>query len=245
MSYLEPVAAGASVESIRRMCDEPHKTGSRTPTSSSSLPSKIQEKKKLLVLDLDETLVHRTISTGSLNKPCDFSFTIGESTCYVLLRPYVHKFLERVSELFDVVIFTAGSRAYADPTLDFLDPHHKFIARRYYNDSAVYRADGSYFKDLTIFGIDLAKVILVDNCPTNFCMQKDNGIPIASWYIDPQDEELFTLLPFLEMLAAADDVRPIIAERLIQCRMVQWLKHLVSKQKQLEGNTEAELNSAD
>ncbi|KAI3934801.1 hypothetical protein MKW98_026209 [Papaver atlanticum] len=232
MSYLEPVAAGASVESIRRRCDEPHKTE----------PNKIQEKKKLLVLDLDETLVHRTISTGSLNKTCDFSFTRGERTCYVLLRPYVRKFLERVSELFDVVIFTAGSRAYADPTLDFLDPHHKFIARRYYKDSAVYRADGSYFKDLTIFGIDLAKVILVDDCPTNFCMQKDNGIPIASWYTDPQDEELSTLLPFLERLAAADD---IIAERLSQLRRIYWLKDLASKQKQQEGNTEAKLNSGD
>ncbi|KAI3951340.1 hypothetical protein MKW92_031038, partial [Papaver armeniacum] len=166
-----------------------------------------------------------------------------ERTCYVWLRPYVRKFLERVSELFDVVIFSASSRANVDPTLDFLDPQHKLIARRYYKDSAVYRVDGSYYKDLSIFGIDLAKVILVDDRPTNFCMQKNNGIQIASWYIDPQDEELATLLPFLERLATADDVRPIIAERLIQCRRIQWLKHLVS-QKQQEGSTEAKLNSA-
>ncbi|KAI3934814.1 hypothetical protein MKW98_026222 [Papaver atlanticum] len=242
MSYLEAVA---STESTRTRCDQPHKTASRTPTSSSNSPNKIQEKKTLLVLDLDETLVHRTISTGSLNKQCDFSFTIGERTCYVLLRPYVRKFLERVSELFDVAIFTASGRGYADPTLDFLDPQHKLIARRYYKDSAVYRVDGSYYKDLSIFGIDLAKVILVDDCPTNFCMQKDNGIPIASWYTDPQDDELSTLLPFLERLAAADDVRPIIAERLSQLRRIYWLKDLASKQKQQEGNTEAKLNSGD
>ncbi|KAI3872978.1 hypothetical protein MKW92_039722 [Papaver armeniacum] len=160
-----------------------------------------------------------------------------------MLRPYVRKFLERVSELFDVVIFSASSRANVDPTLDFLYPQHKLIARRYYKDSAVFRVDGSYFKDLTIFGVDLSNVILVDNSPTNFCLQKDNGIPIESWYIDPRDEELSTLLPFLERLDAADDVRPIIAERLIQCRKIQWLKHLVS-QKQQEGSTEAKLNSA-
>ncbi|KAI3835397.1 hypothetical protein MKW92_004080 [Papaver armeniacum] len=118
-----------------------------------------------------------------------------------MLRPYVRKFLESVSELFDVVIFSASSRANVDPTIDFLDPQHKLIARRYYKDSAVFRVDGSYFKDL-------ANVILVDNSPTNFCLQKDNGIPIESWYIDPRDKELSTLLPFLERLAAADDVRP-------------------------------------
>ncbi|KAI3974920.1 hypothetical protein MKX01_005031 [Papaver californicum] len=216
MSFLQAAAAGASTESIRRRCGEPVNTESSS-TCNSSLPNKIQEKKKLLVLDLDETLVHRKMSTdGLFDKTCDYAFTRGKHTCNVKLRPYVHQFLERVSELFHVVIFTASNRLYADPALDFLDPQGMLIAGRYYYDSLVYGVDG-YVKDLTIFGVDLAKVILVDNIPETSLLQKDNGIPIESWYSDPHDEELSTLLPFLERLAAADDVRPIIAERFRSC----------------------------
>jgi len=41
----------------------------------------------------------------------------------------------------------------------------------------------------------------------------NNGIPIKSWFDDPSDQALLTLLPFLETLVDADDVRPIIAKR--------------------------------
>ncbi|KAI3856504.1 hypothetical protein MKW92_025939, partial [Papaver armeniacum] len=165
-----------------------------------------------------ETLVHTVVHSGPfvVDETCDLSFTTRDRTYCVKLRPYVHKFLARVSELFNLVIFTASSKVYADTVLDFLDPQRKFIVGRYYLDSVVFHVDGKV-KDLTIFGVDLAKIILVDNRPTNFRWQKDNGIPIESWYSDQQDEELSALLPFLERLACADDVRPIIAQRFSHC----------------------------
>ncbi|MCL7031843.1 hypothetical protein MKW94_001617 [Papaver nudicaule] len=207
MSNRPAASAAACIKSIKRRFRQllHSKTSS---TSCSSLPDKIQEK-KLLVLDLDETLVRHS---ESFAESYALSYTIEGSTYYFNFRPFVHKFLERVSQLFDVVIFTANRRIYADPVIDFLDPGGKLIGRRYYHDSGK-TINGCFVKDLTILGVDLAKVVLVDNDPNNFRLQKNNGIPIVSWYFDPQDEELSTLLPFLERLAAADDVRPIIAER--------------------------------
>jgi len=46
-----------------------------------------------------------------------------------------------------------------------------------------------------------------------FRLQVNNGIPIESWFDDPSDSALISLLPFLEKLVDVDDVRPIIAEK--------------------------------
>ncbi|KAI3824615.1 hypothetical protein L1987_06079 [Smallanthus sonchifolius] len=166
-----------------------------------------------LVLDLDETLVHSSLEHCD---DADFSFPVfvdfKEHTVYVKQRPHLRDFLERVSEMFQIVVFTASQSIYAKQLLDILDPDGKIISRRAYRESCIF-ADGSYTKDLTVLGVDLAKVAIIDNCPQVFRLQVNNGIPIKSWFNDPSDCALITLLPFLETLADAEDVRPLIAKR--------------------------------
>ncbi|CAH2046208.1 unnamed protein product [Thlaspi arvense] len=173
----------------------------------------LRKKAVTLVLDLDETLVHSTLESCSV---ADFSFRVffnmQENTVYVKQRPHLYRFLERVVELFHVVIFTASHNIYASQLLDILDPEGKFISQRFYRDSCIL-SEGIYTKDLTVLGLDLAKVAIIDNCPQVYRLQINNGIPIKSWYDDPTDDGLITILPFLETLAVADDVRPIIGRR--------------------------------
>ncbi|XP_019176404.1 PREDICTED: CTD small phosphatase-like protein 2 [Ipomoea nil] len=166
-----------------------------------------------LALDLDETLVHSTL------EPCDdadFTFSVNfnlkDHTVYVRCRPHLKYFLERVSSLFEIIIFTASQSIYAERVLNVLDPKRKLFRHRVYRDSCVF-VDGNYLKDLSILGRDLAHVIIVDNSPQAFGFQVDNGIPIESWFDDPCDQELLVLLPFLEGLVGVEDVRPIIAEK--------------------------------
>ncbi|BAF18254.1 Os05g0566200, partial [Oryza sativa Japonica Group] len=80
--------------------------------------------------------------------------------------------------------------------------------------------DGSYLKDLTVIVADLAKVVIIDNSPEVFRLQEENGIPIESWTSDPADKSLVELIPFLEAIAVADDVRPIIAQMLGRPRSI-------------------------
>ena len=189
---------------IKNIAPVPESYQNRSP----HLPPKRTDAPKItLVLDLDETLVH--CETSQLSNP-DYKFPIEfHGHLYEVWgrkRPFVDKFLSRVSQLFEVVIFTASQQVYADYILDELDTNG-VIDHKLFRDSCVH-VGGNYLKDLSILGRDLSKVIIVDNAITSFAYQVPNGIPIISWYEDTKDRELLDLLPFLEKLADVDDVRP-------------------------------------
>ncbi|XP_051124969.1 uncharacterized protein LOC127247235 [Andrographis paniculata] len=196
---------------IRNLPDQ-HDIGSIL--SPNSIPNKKQDNKQItLVLDLDETLVHSTLDQCD---DADFTFPVffnmKEHTVYVKKRPHLQTFLKRVAEMFEIVVFTASQSIYAEQLLDIIDPDGKFISRRAYRESCIF-SEGSYMKDLTVLGVDLAKVAIIDNSPQVFRLQVNNGIPIRSWFDDPSDCALISLLPFLETLVDAEDVRPIIARK--------------------------------
>lgn len=66
--------------------------------------------------------------------------------------------------MFEVILFTASQRSYAKLLLDNLDPEGKFFSRCAFRESCVL-ADGIFTKDLTVLGVDLAKIAIVDNTP--------------------------------------------------------------------------------
>ncbi|KAF8675951.1 hypothetical protein HU200_047451 [Digitaria exilis] len=181
-----------------------------SPSRSTKTP--VRTKHVTLVLDLDETLVHSTLDhCDNADFTLEVFFNMKNHTVYVRKRPYLKMFLEKVAQMFELVIFTASQRIYAEQLIDRLDPDGKYISRRIYRDSCLF-SDGCYTKNLTILGVDLAKVAIIDNTPQVFQLQVDNGIPIKSWFDDPSDQELIELLPFLESLVDAEDVRPIISK---------------------------------
>lgn len=173
------------------------------------LPAAFQEDqhKKCLVLDLDETLVHssfKEIPNPDFVIPVEIDGRINR--VYVLKRPGVDQFLERVGKLYEVVVFTASLSKYADPLLDLLDIH-KVVKHRLFRESCTWH-EGNYVKDLLTLGRPIEKTIIVDNSPMSYLFQPENAIGCGSYIDDPTDRELFYCLPFLESITHVDNVIP-------------------------------------
>jgi CTD small phosphatase-like protein 2 len=64
--------------------------------------------------------------------------------------------------VFEVVIFTASEKSYANMVLNRIDPGRQFIHHRLFRDSCI-PLKGNYVKDLGMLGRDLDKTIIIDN----------------------------------------------------------------------------------
>lgn len=184
-------------------------------------PKDENDPRQTLVLDLDETLVHCTVEPNTPNVDMVFPVVFHgmEYQVHVKKRPYLKEFLERVYKEFEVVVFTASQRVYADELLDRIDPEKKYIKHRMFRESCL-PVEGNYLKDLNVLGRDLSAAVLVDNSPHAFGYQVDNGIPIESWFDDPHDTELLKLEQFLRTLKGARDVRPLVRAKFQTHRLI-------------------------
>ncbi len=142
-----------------------------------------------LVLDLDETLISFKIDEND------------EGKGILRFRPGLDHFLDLVSKYYELIIFTAATKEYADPILDAIESNKLYFDYRLYRQhTIVYNND--FIKDLSKLGRDLSKVVIVDNMPQNFRLQKENGIFIkAFWGEDNYDTALYDLGIILEKIA--------------------------------------------
>jgi len=194
--------------------------------------------KKLLLLDLDETLIHADFNeeysgNDSLKYDAVIKFTsknedeegsfFGENdkmeekkeeevehSVGIFIRNGVKEFLEEVSKHFDVGIFTASVKEYADAVISFLDPENKLIKFRLYRNNCINFNDSFFVKDLRIFGVDLKNIILIDNSMYSFAAQLLNGILINSFYNDKNDTELYNVMAYLiNYILPEEDIRKV------------------------------------
>ena len=165
------------------------------------------ESKRTIVFDLDETLVH------CVEKPdlADFSITINLASgnyvrAGVNIRPHAREVLASANKDFEVVVFTASHKCYADEVMNYLDPTGELIHHRLYRENCLVKS-GVYIKDLRIFANRRVEdIVIVDNSAYCFAYQLENGIPIISWFDDYNDRELQKLVEYIKILAHVPDI---------------------------------------
>ena len=196
-----------------------------------------RKRKKILVLDLDETLIHslswnlpRSFNGGStLYRTIEVKINNFSFLYHVTKRPYCDFFLREISKWFELQIFTASVKEYADPIIDWLEfdamssfmkkkepDSDKLFSRRFYRNNCTYRQGIGYIKDLSKFypkEDDLKNIVILDNSPISYALHEDNAIRIEGWINDQTDRDLVNLLPVLYSLSVCIDVRFILSLR--------------------------------
>ncbi|CAH0590155.1 unnamed protein product [Chrysodeixis includens] len=95
----------------------------------------LKDRKLVLLVDLDQTLVHTTNDNIPPNlKGVLHFFLRGPGCpgrwCHTRLRPRTQEFLENASKIYELHVCTFGARQYAHAIADLLDPEKKYFSHR-------------------------------------------------------------------------------------------------------------------
>jgi len=165
---------------------------------------------KLLVLDLDETIIYGT--EEPLNRPADFQ----TDRFHVYRRPGLDEFLTKCVEWFNVGVWTSSSSGYAEAVIPQLFPRPDVLEFVWTRERCVRRFNPelhNYFwiKDLKKLKkrCPLEKILMVDDTPEKLLRNYGNHVLVQEWTGDLEDKELELLLGYLEELGPAENVRAI------------------------------------
>lgn len=189
-----------------------------------------------MLLDIDETLVYSRTSTAiktprfrrsnSTGDSGAFTYRPGsqsmEATFTLLLggqnisfhsqkRPFCNTFLKTMGRKFDIGLFTASCREYAEAIANWLDADLNIIKYLFHRDHCVWE-NGRLVKDIEFIRCDIKKTVIVDNSPTYIAKTPKNGLPCKSFYGDTHDSELRKLTELLVGLnTTSEDIRHELA----------------------------------
>ena len=142
---------------------------------------KIPNKKKYtIVLDLDETLINIEIKEIVSNK------------CILHFRPGLFSFLTDIKPFCELITFTSASKEYAQPIINEIELKNKYFDYNFFREHSII-CGNDFVKDISRIGRDMKKIIIVDNMKENFRLNMENGIKIAPFNGEVNDNVLYEL----------------------------------------------------
>jgi RNA polymerase II subunit A small phosphatase-like protein len=168
-------------------------------------------KNKLLILDLDETLIFSSLEKLSSKE----DFSVGNY--FVYKRPNLDTFLKFIQNNFQLAVWTSSTSDYAGGIVKQLFPDKSILKFVWARERCVSKIDIEsreqyWIKDLKKvkkLGFNLEKVLVIDDSPEKLERNYGNHIPVIPFLGDPKDDELQRLMNFLEKIKNLDSVRSI------------------------------------
>lgn len=158
------------------------------PEAAKSLPN---ARKNILILDMDEVLVHTNreqlrnidddeqifkmdMNQADAENLSSTTVLIGNQEYSTQLRPGLREFLRWANQYFTVGLWTAGRPDYANQVLDFIDPDKTLISEdlRYFRMHCEGIVMNTCFvKNLELYGYDLRRIFMIDDSSFSFLRQ--------------------------------------------------------------------------
>jgi len=175
--------------------------------------------KKLLILDLDETLVHSSTKLKKFGIDYDFTF----DKYFVYKRPFLKQFLEYCLSNFQVAVWSSASEEYVNYIVSKIFPNPEKLIFIWAKDKCTIKFSENekysaffhgpyYLKNLRKIkrkGYDLKKVIVIDNTIITHQKNYGNLIHIEDFEGDPDDYELNYMMKYLEIIKDEANIRAI------------------------------------
>ena len=177
--------------------------------------------KKLLILDLDQTLIHSLSNQSDVKEAFKINILNRKEQYYVHKRRYLSYFITELKRLlnkypqkFKVAIWTAAQRNYATKVMNEIWPNwtNDILFLRTYTHCSIL-PDGNIVKDMMKLpqGYD---TMLVDDNPLHYTLNTANSFSV--WKIKPfhykmLDSELMDVLQYIKTILENDlifSVRP-------------------------------------
>jgi TFIIF-interacting CTD phosphatase-like protein len=164
--------------------------------------------KILLILDLDETLIH------AREEPLNQTHSFKYEQYYVYVRPYLSEFLNSVRSDFQLAIWSSADDMYVENIIrrikipkiefDFIWGKSKCTLRRNFEiDQYVHEKQLKKLKKR--YSID--RILVVDDSPEKLVSNYGNAIYIQPFEGDQSDDELLALSSFLHQIKEISNVR--------------------------------------
>lgn len=174
----------------------------------------------LVILDLDETLVHAT------RTPVFAHWQFEVFNYKVFTRPYLHDFLKELQQHFRVAVWSSASDDYVEAVVKHIFPKdyplefvwgrsHCTYRTNYAKISELGYSDPSHFhyiknlKKLRRKGFSMKRMLIIDDTPSKCALNYGNAIYPGEFNGDANDDELIWLSRYLKRFEAMPDVRPL------------------------------------
>lgn len=180
------------------------------------------EGKSLLILDLDETLIHATATKIR----DDFDFKVFDY--FIYKRPGLASFLAQCAPYFKLAVWSSASDDYVQAVVEqifpaFITPVFVWGRSRCTRfrlpemdeqgllnlDYASEHEFAKRLKKVERKGFNLKRILIVDDTPEKVSQNYGNAIYIKAFRGEPDDKELFNLAPYLMTLKDIENVRVI------------------------------------